>query len=185
MKRCWRGVAQLEAIRYYGAPGDYRPEEPADPTTTREVETPIVIGEAPNWRGESTYDTQSGQRVLAMAGRELPWWNIFGETPPQKWNVVDARMGAAYWLESHRGSEVLVLLGAKVTHAFGIPDDFEWLEWFASPQHYHPMVAFPHPSGVNRWWNDEGNSLAAGQLLRDVAEGRLPRVEKGTRDETA
>jgi hypothetical protein len=36
------------------------------------------------------------------------------------------------------------------------------------------MIAFPHPSGLNRWWNDPVNEEAARMMLRRLANGELP-----------
>ena len=136
----------------------------------------IIVGEAPNTRGFDKYNTQSGQRLLKMAGEELPWHNVY-ETLPEKWEPEVARERIRTWLTQHPyDSEPLILLGRKVQAAFDIYNA-EWLSWWASPEHRHPMIIFPHTSGRVQWWNDEKNMATATELLQALVNGSLPYVE--------
>jgi hypothetical protein len=51
-----------------------------------------------------------------------------------------------------------VLLGRRVAAAFGLASA-PYLEW--TEARGRTWVVMPHPSGVNRWWNDEENRLLA------------------------
>lgn len=63
------------------------------------------------------------------------------------------------------GYRGVVMLGAEVTGAFGWP--WEPLRVFVSVSAPTRYLAFPHPSGLNRWWNEPGNRARAGSALKD------------------
>ena len=73
------------------------------------------------------------------------------------------------------GVERLVLLGHAVASSFDAgwmsPLVFEklWVEWAKVD-----AVLVPHPSGLNRWWNDVENRQLAGVLLRSIVEEATP-----------
>lgn len=138
----------------------------------------IVWGEMPNAAGAVAYETRSGRRMQQLTGRYLEWQNIF--TVNRKWSTMAARRRVVAWTQHPErvdGSQVLLLLGNRVARAFDLPSDVEWLEWYRSPTHAHPMIAVPHPSGRNRWWNDMDNVAEARRLLREVARGNLPHYD--------
>ncbi len=69
---------------------------------------------------------------------------------------------AARRLEPRLRGRVAVLLGGNVAAAFrhrGPPLTWRWAGG-------SPCLRLPHPSGVNRWWNDARNTRAARRLLR-------------------
>lgn len=71
----------------------------------------------------------------------------------------DARIAAESM--NIRGRTV-VLFGRNVAKAFGSA-----LPFLGFAEHREAaMYLFPHPSGLNRWWNDAGNVRAAGILFR-------------------
>lgn len=143
--------------------------------------TCTIIGEAPNPQGKEKYETQTGKRLLEWAGRELPWWNIHGALPP-RWSATVATARAHDWLMVERPDqdEPLILLGKRVQAAFGLRGAIP-LEWYARSEHKHPMIALPHPSPANRWYNDPENVRRTAELLRAVAAGELPRFERGVK----
>lgn len=69
-----------------------------------------------------------------------------------KWGIRAARAAAAEVLE-HEDVCFAVLLGAKVCSAFGVP--YEPFTVRPSGRGY-PLVVLPHPSGLNRAWNEPG-----------------------------
>lgn len=76
----------------------------------------------------------------------------------KKWSLPRAREEAAA-LVANGG--VLVLLGSKVKTAFAGPGFFE-----AATSETHTLVTLPHPSGLNRLWDEPGSPWRARQLLR-------------------
>lgn len=60
----------------------------------------------------------------------------------------------------------LVLVGRRVGNAFGVRTDY--LEWTTA--HGHRAIVVPHPSGVNRWWNDPKNEVRARRFFRSLAK---------------
>lgn len=87
----------------------------------------------------------------------------------RQWRQADARAAAKVLLPSLDGRFVVVL-GAQVRDALGLPK-VEWL----SEQAYHvpgeyafTWVAFPHPSGRNRWLNDARNHARARSVLATI-----------------
>jgi len=64
--------------------------------------------------------------------------------------------------------ERIVLLGKNVACCFGFRD----LPFLAEKRIYgRRFLIFPHPSGVNRWWNERGNERSARQLLQRFVRG--------------
>jgi hypothetical protein len=56
----------------------------------------------------------------------------------------------------------IVCLGKSVGRCFGVKDEFFTL----TVDEGHELLIFPHPSGINRWWNDSGNRARAKRSLR-------------------
>ncbi len=130
------------------------------------------IGENPRATGWN-YDKGGSAKIKHMAaGRELPWFNLY-DVEPEKWDRADAARRADLWCRTYEDqSWTLLLLGVKVCNAFGIERP-EWLGWYRSLS-AGLMIAVPHPSGRNRWYNDADNVAKATQLLTLIASGKLP-----------
>jgi len=89
-----------------------------------------------------------------------------------KWGMRAARVEAAK-LEDLQHLETIVMLGTKVKTAFGLNN----LPFFRAVQILeHTYVSLPHPSGLNRLWNDP---LARYQA-RDVLKQHVPEVPWGS-----
>lgn len=61
----------------------------------------------------------------------------------------------------------VVLLGRRVAAAFKVKA--EYLEWVEVGN--TKVAVLPHPSGINRWWNDPVNKSRATRFMREL--GRL------------
>lgn len=103
-----------------------------------------------------------------------------------KWSAAEASKYASELEHSHR---TLILLGAKVCHAFGYNfEPFTVKRKFTSasaevvigtPHDEWTFVLLPHPSGRNHLWNEPGSYWRARLLLTKV--GALPVPPSPTR----
>ena len=59
---------------------------------------------------------------------------------------------------------LVILCGARVGQAFGL-GDAEYFRRHRPRDMGCPAVVVPHPSGVNRWWNDAANEDSARRFL--------------------
>lgn len=110
----------------------------------------------------------------------------------EPWRIRTARVRASQLMLGNRG-RVLVLLGRKVAHAFGEKDTppFSLVDVGQGDRyrrqtpsavpphesHWTRLVLLPHPSGLNRQWQEPGAYERARRLLRvvcpDVPWGEL------------
>lgn len=89
-----------------------------------------------------------------------------------KWSAPDARKTATAVLTCAQGAP-LVLLGAKVSKAFGFDEFLPWMWHAPSPcDGVGPVVVLPHPSGLNRLWNQPDAEQRARSLV-------LPLISNG------
>lgn len=87
----------------------------------------------------------------------------------REWSPVEARAAAEELLPELKKRPVVVVLGSEVRAALGFRP--------AEPLSRHVergvrWIAFPHPSGRNRWFNDEANRRRAGEVLASLVERR-------------
>lgn len=89
-----------------------------------------------------------------------------------KWSLPAARRAATDVLTSAEGAP-LVLLGAKVSKAFGFDEFLPWMWRAPNPcDGQGPVVVLPHPSGLNRLWNQPDAEQRARSLV-------LPLISNG------
>jgi hypothetical protein len=77
---------------------------------------------------------------------------------------------AAWWkLGVNLGMRRTILLGAKVAEV-AVPGwrRFGWCQPFTTE--WTIFLVVPHPSGLNLWWNDAGNTALAARALRDYCK---------------
>jgi len=128
---------------------------------------PLLVGEAPNreGRGRLANTTRSGSVIASLGGRHLPRTNLLREWPGPSgkgsaFPLMPAREAADRLLRRTLKSRPLVLLGTRVAGAFRLRrQDYELLEWLELRG--RRVAVFPHPSGVNHWWNEPDNREAA------------------------
>lgn len=142
-----------------------------------------IVGEAPSETSRDVtvpFSGRSGDRLRALLDDDLARFrllNLFAR-PQERWHRPAAR-ASAYASVTFLEGEPVLLMGRRVATAFGFGSArlLEWQDgmwvgselWVASQ-----FVVFPHPSGLNRWWNEPDNVERARRFLRDVAEGRVP-----------
>lgn len=88
-----------------------------------------------------------------------------------RWSMAAARANAGKVLGEYG---VIVCLGAKVRDAFNGPKFFEsgrWLLNLGLNEAECSIATLPHPSGLNRLWNQPGARQRARELMRSIAPG--------------
>jgi len=80
---------------------------------------------------------------------EIPRYNLC----TGRWSMPQAREAAQAILNRHSDGhdDIIVALGAKVAGAFGLKYDVCKLFFFGA---HGRVLVLPHPSGLNRMWND-------------------------------
>jgi len=78
----------------------------------------------------------------------------------------EARAAAAKMEPLLRGRTV-VFVGASVARAFGVKIPF-YLQWASWNEGWAAVL--PHPSGINRWYNEPANALCAERFMRRLAK---------------
>jgi len=93
-----------------------------------------------------------------------------------RWSLPAARSHASDLVASRGVEDVLVLCGAKVAAAFGLPSTPFVIYGGCHGRSVHvagpSRVVLPHPSGLNRAWHQPGAVQQARAVLREV--GALP-----------
>lgn len=158
----------------------------------------IFVGEAPSREGEKLPDrvgafdprTRSGKRLANLLGVEsvpesFACVNVYDRWPGRTAKGDDfpaglARKNADALMRSLPNSATLILVGRRVASAFGLVDPtyFEWRDEYVTtdgPQTHgtrrrRRLAVIPHPSAVNRWWNDPRNAAAAARFLGRIGK---------------
>lgn len=146
---------------------------------------PLLIGEAParttppGW--PPFYGRQrSAKRLWEMGLRvtrssasgvgNVDAVNLIDEYPGPRWPAARARdvgrdllFGTPTLTQPQVWSRTHVLLvGRNVADAFGALTSWDWFEWFKFRDDRQTEFAIvPHPSGLNRWWNEPKNAARA------------------------
>ena len=150
----------------------------------------LLIGQAPSRtsQGKQPFSGKSGKRLAELAGisqkdlrRYFKMVNVLdywpgrggkGDAFPTGRQVPDRlrKMVASY------AATIFVGRGVAARFKFNAP---QYLTWYAcSPRKSRTAAILPHPSGINRWYNDPQNLKDAQMFLRGIiwlvdAEGRL------------
>ncbi len=136
----------------------------------------IIVGQAPGKQGDGRpMEGRAGRRLADLMGLSFDDYlrltervNLFKARPEHEgkgdgFPVAEARKLANAMRPQLEGRRV-ILAGFGVAKAFGL--DQEPLRWQVGLGHRVAVV--PHPSGVNRWWNDFSNVEAAERFLGKV-----------------
>ena len=141
---------------------------------------PLIIGQAPSKTGEGCepINGRSGKKLAACMGVSVEEYlerfervNVLDRFPGKqgkgdKFPLPEAREAAqGIRLE---GRPFVLLLGRGVASAFGL-GNLPWLEWAEVEQARVAVV--PHPSGINRWWNEQENRERAREFLGNLTGG--------------
>lgn len=144
---------------------------------------PLIIGEAPGKCGDPSTPIEGriGARLAACCGLTFEEFlttfdrvNLLDEQPQDApkgmaFNVKAAGR-VAQFLEHNRegifGRPFSLLLGKRVAAAFRLTH----VEYFTSIifPNGSKVYVVPHPSGVNRWWNNWDNELEMIRFMRKI-----------------
>jgi uracil-DNA glycosylase len=137
------------------------------------MSTILFVGQAPGRDKLYPFIGKSGYALARLLGIEYA--NLFDQH--RLINLVDVWQGksgkgdrfdpsgidcAAKVAHHAEGVHGIVLCGGTVAKACGVTTPF--LDQFML--HGKPALVLPHPSGVNRWWNDARNKKSAQRRLR-------------------
>lgn len=149
---------------------------------------PLMIGQAPGRADGEPCRGPAFARLAQVAGVEEAAFfdafertNLLSEYPGRaaKGDLFPRRLAerAAERMAPRLRGRVVVLMGRNVAWAFGV-DDLHYLTWYVGRGGWARFAVCPHPSGVNRWWNDEGNRDRAGEFFQ-----QLVRYSQGSLEE--
>lgn len=142
-----------------------------------------IVGEAPGFTGEGgpPLGGMIGERLASIAGlgsyvelsKTFKLMNVLDHFPGRAGRGVSK--GAAFPTDEAEAAakrkageiegRVVIFLGRRVAQAFGFRRR-EYLTWFPFDGRFAAIV--PHPSGVNRWWNELGNRRRAERFFDDL-----------------
>jgi len=136
----------------------------------------VIIGQGPSRPGKRSRPLEgaAGRKLASLFGVSEREYrdgtlrlNIFSrwfgkQGKGDRFPLAAARRRASKLRRRLRGRRV-VLLGRNVARAFGIT--VEYLRWIRGG---FEAGVLPHPSGVNRWWNERRNRIAAQRFARGV-----------------
>lgn len=142
----------------------------------------IIVGEAPSFTGQdrTPLSGPGGDRLAQAMGlrdhaelaERFTLLNVLDYFPGRE----KRGKGAAFPMEEARPEArrilaetdgPMVLLGQRVAAAFGMPSA-PYLVWLTHQG--RDVCVVPHPSGINRWWNDERNRRVAERFLAGLAQ---------------
>lgn len=146
---------------------------------------PLIIGQAPGPRSDPDVPLSGrcGERLAALCGighdqflerfcrvnliKRFPGKQSKGDAFP----IEEARKGAIGLLMTGVfATTKIVLLGDAVARTFGYASfEYKFHKFYPCRVSPHGIAFCPHPSGVNRWWNDAGNFEAARRFWRRLA----------------
>lgn len=147
----------------------------------------VIVGQAPSKTADAkrplSADTGSGKLMMKMLGIGVAEYmgverlNLLPRWPGKagkKGDAFDAKIAAvaAGSIIVRAQKTHFVLLGRGVAKAFGVDAGFcrtKTSKMSVGARRIRFLI-LPHPSGVNRWWNDKANKALAQRSLRRFAK---------------
>lgn len=148
----------------------------------------LVLGEAPSRRtdGGPPLSGACGDFLAELVGSDLrdafDVENLLDEWPgPAKHGkgssfpmaIARRRVRDPLFVEKVARYDRVIVLGRRVWRALGLPNDTPWLGWAIPTRGFFAGIEFsllPHPSRVNRVWNDRKFRERAAKALRELRE---------------
>jgi uracil-DNA glycosylase len=139
----------------------------------------LLVAQAPSRGGGAPLSGRAGARLRGLLGcpGEADFqasFDAFNLVPV--WSGMSGKgdrfplpLARAVAARVHFRSDRVVLFGGAA-EAFGVRTLFQW----------HPLgsalvAAAPHPSGVNRWWNDDQNQKVAATFFDSISPSHVGR----------
>jgi uracil-DNA glycosylase len=139
----------------------------------------LFVGQAPSRRSDEPLDGKTGAAIAKLLGiphveflarfqrlnlnRKLVGRSKTGRADPYDRNEGELRAAGIAASETPR----IVLLGRHVATSFGLTFDPLMIRREKNlAETINRYLILPHPSGLNRWWNDPRNRRAAQRKLR-------------------
>lgn len=139
----------------------------------------VFVGYCPSHRGspEKPLDGPgTGHRLAALCGmshegylRKFERVNLHYDTPLKRDSATKKRgeLSAAHIRHRYRGRRI-ILLGHEVLEAFGLDQCLSIAVWSVVMRDETRVSFIPHPSGLNRWYNDKKNIRRVEKFLRGL-----------------
>lgn len=139
----------------------------------------LIVGEAPNRTGDPkrAIDGRCGARLAEFAGipigefrklfarvNLLDAWPGPSVSKGSAFPMAVAREEAARLSRRFVRERFVILLGHRVAAAFSLYGDYFQVYRLG----WSDVVVVPHPSGVNRWFNDESNVVYMRQWFKRI-----------------
>lgn len=142
-------------------------------TFRKPVNALLIIGQAPSRTSDpdEPLTGRSGRRLADLLGVAFDVvLTSERRNLNHKWTQKNGRDGfdgreaadTAERIMSEDGPKRVVILGAKVAGAFGLT----WKPLHSERAFGRSFLMIPHPSGLNRWWNDSKNRRSAAVAFR-------------------
>lgn len=141
---------------------------------------PLIVGEAPS-KNEVTarpIEGRVGKRLAAVCGMELAAFlahfervnllHVRQDTKEKgfEFDLKAARVEAERLRDNFKEDQIVILLGGRVAEAFHVHDHY----FVETRVNFARLYIVPHPSGVNRWWNDPLNMRQAEVFMQSIVE---------------
>lgn len=141
---------------------------------------PLIVGEAPskNEVVEQPLQGRVGRRMAALSGLTYEQYidffdrvnllHVRQDTKEKgfEFDFESAQIEARQLVRGFKRGQIVLLLGGRVTEAFGVHHEYFNEVKLNGARCY----IVPHPSGVNRWWNDQDNVKKATAFMRGIVE---------------
>lgn len=142
---------------------------------------PLIIGEAPSKHGDpdKPIEGKIGNRLAHAGGITFEDYMACFERvnllhvrqeysgKGSAFNKAEALEHANKLQKQFVAGRTILLLGKRVAEAFGLNGDYFDVH-FVNDAH---VYVIPHPSGVNRWWNDPENRSRMEEFMHEVIGG--------------
>jgi hypothetical protein len=142
----------------------------------------LIVGEAPSRLVGEPLTGPTGRRLAGLMdidhGEMLERFdrlNLLEEWPGRdgRGSAFPLLLAMSRALELRDGPwDAYLLLGKRVAAAFGFRSDVRYLAWYGMDG--KRFAVLPHPSGVNRWFNEPANRALARRFLRSVVRQSQP-----------